>query len=90
MKLNESLTDLLKFGMSIKFDIIMSGESWFYIFSRLENDYSSNTILCYINKDFDTQRKFLNFGLLSKNKDKKNFTLKTLRKQEIPKNGKLK
>jgi hypothetical protein len=87
MKLKEPLVNLFSFGISVKFDIIMSGESTFYIFTRLISEYSNDTILCYINKDLDTQRKFLNFGLLDKNNN--NFFIKTLRKQEIPKNGNL-
>jgi hypothetical protein len=85
--------DLNCSGIFAYFDIILSGDSNIIIFLRLENDFSPETIVIYINKEIDSSRKFLNFGfLLRKDKDNENkiddnFTLKIIRKQEITKNG---
>ena len=89
IKLDNNYFNLSSLGLNVDFEIIMSGESSLFMFSRLENNFSPETVVCYINKDMDSPRKFLNYGLLMKNKDSSNYTLKTIRKQEIPKHGKL-
>ena len=79
--------------VKLEIEFSMTGESTFYIFSRIkhnlnkDNDnnlFSTQTAVCSINKDLDSSRKFINFSILNKINDKE-FGIKTLKKQEIPK-----
>ena len=46
--------------------------------------------VCCINKELDSSRKFINFAILEESSiDDSVFVLKTLKKQEIPKQGKM-
>ncbi len=66
----------------------MAGESNFFIFSRGKSEFSSDLALCFINKELDSNRKFINFAILENNAISSNsFSLKILKKQEIPKQG---
>lgn len=49
------------------------------------NLFSSSTTVCYINKELDSCRKFISFSILTPNTNNKEFFVKTLKKQEIPK-----
>lgn len=87
MKLEENFFDLNDKGINAHFDVIMSGDSYVMLFSRLEEDFKTETAVFYINKELDSSRKFINFGLLQRNSNEDNYILKTIRKQEITKNG---
>ncbi len=66
----------------------MAGESNFFIFSRSKNEFSSEQALCFINKELDSNRKFINFAILENcTNSPSSFSLKILKKQEIPKQG---
>ena len=67
----------------------MAGESSFYIMTRGKDDYDTDMSVCYIYKELDSSRKFINFAILEENpNESSNFIIKTLKKQEIPKQGK--
>lgn len=86
LKLENNYFNLKYLGINAHFEIVMSADSYIMIFSRIEEDFSPETAVFYINKELDSPRKFINFGLLIRNYDNK-FTLKTIRKQEITKHG---
>jgi hypothetical protein len=66
----------------------MAGESCFYIFSRGRDEFSSEMSVCYINKELDSNRKFINFAILQLSEDDGvSYIIRTLKKQEIPKQG---
>jgi hypothetical protein len=44
-------------------------------------------VICYINKELESVRKFINFAIFEEAENNQ-FSLKTLKKQEIPKHGK--
>jgi hypothetical protein len=79
---------LRSLGLEADIDILMAGESNFFIFSRGKSEFSSDQALCFINKELDSNRKFINFAILENNTISSNsFSLKILKKQEIPKQG---
>lgn len=65
----------------------MGGESCLWIFSRSLDKFTNDNVICYINKELESVRKFINFAIFEEG-DNSNFSLKTLKKQEIPKHGK--
>ncbi len=64
----------------------MGGESCLWIFSRSLDKFTSDNVICYINKELESVRKFINFGIFEEIENNQ-FSLKTLKKQEIPKHG---
>jgi len=73
-----------KFGIKIEMEFLMAGESSIYIFTRGDS-ITSESAVCYIEKELDSNRKFISFALIE-NKNGNNI-LKTHKKQEIPKTG---
>jgi len=65
----------------------MSGESYFYIFTRGKDQLSNKMAVVFIHKEYNSSRKFINFAILENNELEEYFKLKTLKKQEIPKQG---
>ena len=65
----------------------MSGESNFYILSRLENKLTNKSALCIIEKEMESARKFISFCIVEEinNKNEQSFIIHSLKKQEIPK-----
>lgn len=62
----------------------MSGNSQFFIFSRcISKNFTNDNLVCFINKEVESPRKYINFGILEKKKNN-NFFVKILKKQEIP------
>ena len=74
--------NLKHFGVEIHIQLLMAGESSLYIFSRGEI-FNSETAVCFIEKELDSSRKFLNFAVIENSNDES--VIKTLKKQEIPK-----
>jgi hypothetical protein len=69
----------------------MAGESNFFIFSRGKEEFSTDNAVCFLNKELDSNRKFINFAILETVPNNPlGFSLKILKKQEIPKQGKIK
>jgi hypothetical protein len=64
----------------------MGGESCLWIFSRSLDKFTSDNVICYINKELESVRKFINFAIFEEIENNQ-FSLKTLKKQEIPKHG---
>ena len=83
LKLKEDTIHLRSLSIECKINLLMSGESSFYIFSRCSEELSGNTAVCCISKELESARKFISFGVLEKN-DNKIFCFKNLKKQEIP------
>jgi hypothetical protein len=75
-------------GIEIELNFLMAGESTMYLFSRGVENFTSEMALCYINKELDSSRKFINFAILDYNEGNESYVIKTLKKQEIPKQGK--
>lgn len=74
--------------MELEVNLLMAGESCFYIFSRGGESLSNEMAVCYINKELESSRKFINFAIVETSQHDENiFSLKTLKKQEIPKQG---
>lgn len=83
IKLECPTINLRSIGLEIEINFYMSGESTFYLFSRSIEDFSSEMAVCYINKELESARKFINFAIVEKFENQT--YLKTLKKQEIPK-----
>ena len=83
LKLKENYINLRSFSVECSITILMSGESQFFIFSRCNGEqYSEENLVCFINKEIESSRKYLNFAIISKENNKN--VLKILKKQEIP------
>lgn len=83
LKLKENYINLRSFSVECSITILMSGESQFFIFSRCNGDhYSNENLVCFISKEIESSRKYLNFAIISKEKNKN--VVKILKKQEIP------
>jgi hypothetical protein len=88
IKLSESFFNLRSLSVEAELNFLMAGESCFYIFSRGQNEFCKEMSVCYINKELDSNRKFINFAILQETEDDQSyFSMKTLKKQEIPKQG---
>jgi len=87
LKLDKNCINLQNLAVSINLEILMSGESSLTIFSRISDKLNSESTVCQISKEMDSARKFLNFGVLIKKKENDYFSLRNIRKQEIPKHG---
>lgn len=83
LKLKENYINLRSLSVECSITILMSGESQFFIFSRYNGDhYSDENLVCFISKEIESSRKYLNFAIISKEKNKN--VVKILKKQEIP------
>ena len=83
LKLKENYINLRSFSVECSITILMSGESQFFIFSRCSGEqYSDENLVCFINKEAESPRKYINFAIISK-EDNQN-VIKILKKQEIP------
>lgn len=85
LKLETPNFNLRSLAILVEVNFLMAGESSFYIMTRGENNYSKEMAVCCINKELESSRKFINFSILEPDDD--NFLIKTLKKQEIPKQG---
>ena len=83
IRLKENLIFLRSLSVEIEINLLMSGESYFYIFSRCNDVLTDTTTVCCISKEFESARKYISFGVLEK-KDENTFFVKDLKKQEIP------
>ena len=83
IKLKEDSIYLRSLSVEVEINILMSGESSFYIFSRCIDEFTENTAVCSVSKELESARKFVSFGVLEKKEENK-FYIKYLKKQEIP------
>ena len=82
--LNEDLINLRSLCLECKIHLLMSGESYFYIFSRCKDtNFCDSTAVCCISKELESARKFVSFSVLEP-KEGGGYCIKTLKKQEIP------
>ena len=84
IKLKEDSIHLRSLSVDCEVNLLMSGESTFFIFSRCNENLSENTAVCCISKELESARKFISFGIVEKN-DKEKYCFKNMKKQEIPK-----
>ena len=87
LKLKEDSIYLRSLSVECEINLLMSGESNFYIFSRCQGQFSENTAVCCISKELESARKFISFGVLEKKEGGGEYSFKNLKKQEIPKQG---
>jgi hypothetical protein len=87
IKFDTPILNLRSLGIEVELTILMSGESTFYLMSRGIDSFSNEMAICYINKDFESSRKFISFAILENSEFDKNLVMKALKKQEIPKQG---
>ena len=64
-------------------NLLMSGESSFYIFSRCQEKFNESTVVCCVSKELESSRKFITFAVLEQ-KEENGFYIKNIKKQEIP------
>ena len=83
IRLKENKLNLRCLSVQCEINILMSGESNFYIFSRCTETFNDQTVVCYISKELESARKFISFAILEKSEDN-NYIIKNLKKQEIP------
>ena len=83
ISLKDNYFSLINLSISIKISILMSGESNFYIFTRIKDFISESTTVCCISKELESARKFISFAVLEE-KNENEFYMKNLKKQEIP------
>ena len=83
IRLQENKLNLRCLSVQCEINILMSGESNFYIFSRCTEKFSNQTLVCCISKELESTRKFISFAILEEIENN-NFIIKNLKKQEIP------
>ena len=83
IKLDENKLNLRSLSVQCEINILMSGESNFYIFSRCNDNFDNKTLVCYISKELESARKFISFAVLEEGNEN-NFFIKNIKKQEIP------
>lgn len=81
--MSNSNISLRTLGVQCEITILMSGESHFYIFSRLDDKFTNQTALCIISKELESARKFVCFSILESNESNK-LIIRNIKKQEIP------
>lgn len=87
IKLTDNELHLRSLSVQCQVNILMSGESEFYIFTRCGEAFSSQTALCYVSKELESARKFVSFAILEE-KGKDTFMIRNIKKLEIPKQDK--
>ena len=83
IELKDDSIHLRSLSVECEINLLMSGESCFYIFSRCNKKLSENTAICCISKELESARKFISYGVLEKNNNEI-YCFKNLKKQEIP------
>ena len=89
LKLENSPFSLRTLGIEIEISLLMAGESNLWIFTRCQNEITLNSVVCQISKEQKSTRKFISFGVMDTHSNEDSFCIKTLKKQEVPKHGKL-
>lgn len=85
IKLSDNEISLRSLSLQCEINILMSGESNFFIFTRCTDKFSNQTALCYISKELESARKFVSFAILEpKDNNNNTFIIRNLKKQEIP------
>ena len=79
-RLNENIINLRCLSVICEINILMSGESNFFIFSRCTEKLNNQTVVCYISKELESARKFISFAVLEEKNDDK-FIIKNMKKQ---------
>lgn len=87
IKLYDNELHLRSLSVQCQINILMSGESEFYIFTRCGETFSAQTALCYVSKELESARKFVSFAILEE-KGSDRFTIRNIKKLEIPKQDK--
>lgn len=88
IKLSENKINLKSLSLVCELSILMSGESSFYIFSRVKDSFNERSTLCIITKELESARKFVTFCFLDNSNNKDNnteYVIKEIKRQEIPK-----
>ena len=85
ISLNDDYITLRSLGLEVKISLLMSGESSLYIFTRCkQSEFSEATAICSISKELESARKFISFSVLEKKDNDDGFSIRNLKKQEIP------
>ena len=85
ISLNDDYVTLRSLGLEVKISLLMSGESNLYIFTRCkQSEFSEATAICCISKELESARKFISFSVLEKKDNDDGFSIRNLKKQEIP------
>jgi len=85
ISLNDDYIALRSLGLEVKLSLLMSGESNLYIFTRCkQSEFSESTAVCCISKELESARKFISFSVLEKKDNDDGFSIRNLKKQEIP------
>jgi hypothetical protein len=87
IKLEKPFFSLRCFAIEIELNVLMAGESSLYIITRGKDEISNEMAICFINKEMESSRKFINFAILEECDEDDFMNIKTLKKQEIPKQG---
>ena len=91
IKLSNNNINLRTFALKCTFRLLLSGECYFFIFSRIknENDFNENTLVCFISKEIESSRIFVNYAVfeqqpIDNNNNNNKLHLHIIKKQEIP------
>ena len=85
ISLNDDYIALRSLVLEVKLSLLMSGESNLYIFTRCkQSEFSEATAICCISKELESARKFISFSILVKKDNDDGFSIRNLKKQEIP------
>ena len=85
IKLSNDNINLRTFALKCTFRLLLSGECYFFIFSRAttENDFNDNTLVCFISKEIESPRIFVNYAVFEP-LDNHKLHLHVMKKQEVP------
>ena len=89
IKLTDNVIRLRSLSVQCEINLLMSGESDFYIFTRCNDAFASSCVVCYISKELESARKFVSFAVLEeKEGETGKYMVRNIKKQEIPKQEK--
>ncbi len=88
LKLEASPFSLRTLGLEIEINALMAGESNLWIFTRCKEEITLDSVVCHISKEQKSTRKFISFAVMDTGKEDHTLSIKTLKKQEVPKHGK--
>ncbi len=88
IRFKSPIFNLRSLAIEVEISMIMAGESSFFIFTRCRDNITNESLVCFITKELESSRKFINFAILDDNHNENmHMNLKVLKKQEIPKQG---
>jgi hypothetical protein len=84
IKITDNDINLRSLALKCTFRLLLSGECQFFIFSRVrnENEFNENNLVCFISKEIDSSKIYVNFAAFE-NLTGNKYKLYTIKKEEV-------